>query len=218
MRSRCRHLSETASDTEVALKEILCRREIYAKGWGGWEEKNSCLASWNSWCERKGAFWSRRSLYFRFTIGSYLNEATYPLGFEKTHIAPGRSMILCLQCYSPYVLRWKLMVGRSSFWNGPFGHVNSRRCNTVCVGCCWQVQKYMFIIHNEAVGCLGIYICWAKCSDLSRGHPKWWFSMGIPQKYLEFRCRNYSNLPRLWEMYVYHTWILWAYGYVNLDT
>ena len=41
MRSRCRHLSETASDTEVALKDILCRREIHVKGWACLEDHPS---------------------------------------------------------------------------------------------------------------------------------------------------------------------------------
>ena len=45
---------------------------------------------------------------------------------------------------------------------------------------------------------LGIPYFWANYSDLSRGHPKWWFSKGIPSKIPEtFRFRNYMNYCNL---------------------
>ena len=40
------------------------------------------------------------------------------------------------------------------------------------------------------------YCAFCRANFLSRGHPKWWFSKGIPPKCFDFRCRNYSNLLR----------------------
>ena len=37
---------------------------------------------------------------------------------------------------------------------------------------------------------------WANCSDLSRGHPKWWYTKGIPPKMPLSQVLNYSNFPR----------------------
>ena len=42
---------------------------------------------------------------------------------------------------------------------------------------------------------------WAIYSDLSRGHPKWWFSKGtLPNMAETFRLRIYNILPRKMNM------------------
>ncbi len=57
---------------------------------------------------------------------------------------------------------------------------------------CWAVlstttgfaSQVLSMLHSKlnTVQNFFIIIIWAIYNDLSRGHPKWWFSKGIPQK------------------------------------
>ena len=40
------------------------------------------------------------------------------------------------------------------------------------------------------------HLIWANYNDLSRGHPKWWFSKGNPLISGKSRLVKYYNLPR----------------------
>ena len=63
----------------------------------------------------------------------------------------------------------------------------------------WQKEQHVFypgIVYHICFTWKWHPEFWAKCSDLSRGHFKWWWkARESPPNPLKFRFRNYGNLP-----------------------